>query len=218
LAEVKVSLVHILLVVSWLLTGCEKWYTTEDVSHISYIPKFQMAGGEFISVQKQDSAEFEDPGVTASSNGEPLTVYASGSVDLSKVGVYLIKYYAQNVDGIVGKAERIIAVTNFDVSNNDLSGSYTGTVWEPVESKVKKIDQKGLYECEDVMGFPGFEMPGRFVDLGGNELVLLHGEGFFGRYGNSEGEYTRSTLSWTVFLLDPPYEGIEIPVLWRKKN
>jgi hypothetical protein len=212
------SFAYILLIVSWLLFGCEKWYTTDEVSHISYIPVFEMEGGEFISIERQDSVEFEDPGVTASANGEPLSVYYSGEVDLSEVGVYLIEYSAENSDGLLGRAERIIAVTNSDVSNNDLSGIYTGTNWDPVESKVKKIDENGLYECDDILGFPGFEIEGRFVDLGGSELVLLHGDGFFGRYANSDGTYTRSTLSWTVFLIDPPYEGVEIPVLWRKKN
>jgi hypothetical protein len=212
------SFAYILLILSGLMSGCDKWYTTEEVSHISYVPEFEMTDGEFISVLRQDSVDFEDPGVVASADGMPLTVYARGSVDLSEVGVYLIEYFAENEDGLVGKAERIIAVTNNDVSNNDLSGIYSGTLWDPVESKVKKINEKGLYECEDVLGFPGFMIEGRFVDLGQNELVLLHGDGFFGRYGNSEGTYTRSTLSWTVFLLDPPYEGVELPVLWRKKN
>jgi hypothetical protein len=214
----RTSFAYILLIVPWLFTGCEKWYSTEEVSHISYMPEFEIAGGEFISMERQDSAEFKDPGVTANSAGKPLTVYSSGLVDLSEVGVYLIEYSAKNDDGLIGKAERIIAVTNTDVSSNDLTGTYSGTVWDPVESKVKKIDENGLYECEDILGFPGFEIKGRFVDLGGNELVLLHGDGFFGRYSNAEGSYTRSTLSWTVFLIDPPYEGVEIPVLWRKKN
>lgn len=214
----RTSFAYILLIVPWLMSGCDKWYTTDEVSHISYIPVFEIIDGEFISMERQDSVEFEDPGVTASAAGEPLTVYTSGEVDLSEVGVYLINYSAENNDGLVGKAERVVAVTFTDVSNNDLSGTYTGTIWDPVESKVKKIDANGLYECDDVLGFPGFEIEGRFVDLGENELVLLHGDGFFGRYGNSEGSYTRSTLSWTVFLIDPPYEGVELPVLWRKKN
>lgn len=214
----RTSFAYILLIGTWLISGCEKWYTTEDVSHISQIPVFDMEGGEFISVERQDSVEYEDPGIAASSDGEPLTVYFSGDVDLTEVGVYIIEYFAENKDGLVGKTERIIAVTNTDVSNNDLSGTYTGTNWDPVESKVKKINENGLYECEDVLGFPGFLIEGRFVDLGGNELVLLHGDGYFGQYANSEGTYTRSTLSWTIFLLDPPYEGVEIPVLWRKKK
>ena len=201
-----------------ILTGCEKWYKTDDVSHVSYIPQFTIEGGDFISLIRSDTAEYTDPGATAESNGVSLQVHTYGNVDVSKIGVYIIKYMAENQDGIIGEADRIVAVTHYDVSDNDLSGSYSGTNWDPVESKVKKINENGLYECEEVLGYYNLKMPGRFVDLGDNELILLAGEGYLGRYAASEGSYTRSTLSWTIHLLDPPNDGIEIEVLWRKQN
>lgn len=201
-----------------ILGGCEKWYTTEDISHVSFLPVFEFEGGDFISILRTDSAEFEDPGVEAYSNGRKLSVYASGEVDLSEVGVYLISYQAFNQDDLIGTAERIVAVTHHNVSANDFSGTYTTDVWEPVETKVEKVDVNGLYEVDDVMGYPGYEINGKFVDLGDNELELIHGEGYFGRYSGSEGEYTRSTLAWTIFLIDPPYEGVDISVVWRKEN
>ncbi len=145
-------------------------------------------------------------------------MFAAGEVDLSRAGVYVIRYYAENSDRIPATADRIIAVTHEDVSDNDLSGRYTGTNWDVVESRVKKTDPKGLYETDDVLGFPGFPVEGKFVDIGNNELVLVAGDGFFGRYASSEGSYSRSTISWTVYLLDDPYEGVELPVLWRKKE
>jgi hypothetical protein len=209
---------HIAFIIVLLLGSCEQWYTTEDASHVSYLPEFTLEGGEFISVVRSDTAEFTDPGATATSNGEELAVYPAGEVDLSKIGVYIIRYYAQNADGLVATADRIIAVTHYDVSNNDLSGTYAGTNWDPVESKVKKKDDAGLYECEEVLGYYTLSMPGQFVDLGEGELVLLPGDGYLGRYAASEGEYTLSTLSWTISLLDPPNDGIEIEVLWRKQN
>jgi hypothetical protein len=210
--------VHIILLSPLLITSCEKWYTTDDASHISYLPEFTLEGGEFISIIQSDTAEFTDPGATAVSNDLPLTVYPVGEVDPTKTGVYIIRYYARNSDGLTASADRIVAVTHFDVSSNDLSGTYTGTNWDEIESKVKKKDAAGLYECEEVLGYYTLTMPGRFVDLGENELVLLPGEGYLGRYSASEGSYTRSTLSWTISLLDPPNDGIEIPVIWRKKN
>lgn len=201
-----------------ILWSCEKWYTTEEVSHVSYLPVFELTGGEFISMIETDSVEFVDPGVTASADGEPLTVYYQGEVDLAEVGVYLILYSAYNQDGLLGTAERIVAVTHHDVSGNDLSGTYTTDIWGPVESRIRKIDADGLYESDDVMGFPGIEIEGKFVDLGNSDLELIHGEGYFGRYSGSEGSYTRSTLQWSIFLIDPPYEGVEISVLWSKSN
>lgn len=205
------------LMLVFLVTGCEKWYTTEDVSHISYLPEFEINGGEFVSVIRADSIEYEDPGAQAYSEGEELHVYSYGEVDLSEVGVYIIVYAAQNTDGLVGTAERIVAVTHEDVSHIDLEGTYIGTNWDPlVESRIKKIDDKGLYECDDIMGYPDAEMTGRFVVLGDHQLVLIHGEGYFGNYAGSEGAYTLSTVSWTVYLTDKPYEGTEIPVIWTK--
>ena len=209
---------YIILIFILGFSSCEKWNTTADVSHVSELPKFDLTGGDFISVRPSDTAEYEDPGATASANGKQLTVYPVGSVDLSAEGVYLITYWAVNSDGLWSSAERIIAVTRYDVSGNDLSGTYTGTNWTPVDSKVKKIDPDGLYDCSEVMGYPGASMPGRFVDLGNNELVLLHGEGYFGKYETVKGTYSISTLSWTISLTDQPYVGIKVPVLWRKKE
>jgi len=210
--------IYIVYLAALFLSSCEQWSTTEDASHNSYLPEFTLEGGEFISVIRSDTAEFVDPGAIATSDGEELSVYPAGEVDLSKIGVYIIRYYAQNIDGLIATADRIIAVTHYDVSNNDLSGTYTGTNWEPVESKVKKKDVNGLYECDEVLGYFTLSMPGQFVDLGENELVLLPGEGYLGRYSASEGDYTRSTLGWTIGLIDPPNDGIEIEVLWRKQD
>lgn len=212
------SFAYYLIVILLFLSSCEKWYKTEDISHISQLPVFDLAGGEFISLQRSDTIEFEDPGVTAEAEGQALTVYASGEVDVSEVGVYLIQYSASNKDKLLGTAERIVAVSHHNVSNNDLSGLYETNIWEIAETKMNKIDVNGLYECDDVMGFPNYEIRGKFIDLGNNELVLIHGDGYFGRYGGSEGSYTSSTLAWTIFLIDPPYEGTEIPILWKKSN
>lgn len=196
--------------------GCEEWKETENVSHVSYLPHFEIIGGEFNSFIVDESAgEYSDPGARAYENDKEINVYAYGSVDLSQVGVYSVMYYAENSDGLFSIGERIVAVANRDVSENDLSGKYIGTLWSPlVEMKVEKIDDNGLYKCSEVMGYPGAEMKGRFVDLGSNELVLIHGDGDFGTYASSEGTYTLSSLSWTIGLQDEPYDGIEIPVTW----
>jgi hypothetical protein len=201
-----------------LFSSCEKWYTTEDVSHVSYLPEFVLEGGEFVSFLQNDTMEFIDPGATAFSGDEELDVFAFGTVDISTVGVYSIVYYAQNQDKLIEMAQRIIAVTSEEVSSKDLSGTYENSNWSLVESKVRKIHEDGLYECEEIMGYYDLKMPGRFVDLGDNKLVLLNGEGYFGRYAAYEGTYTLSTLGWTVYLLDPPNDGIEVEVLWRKKE
>ena len=202
-----------------LLWSCDKWEETADISHVSYLPDFNMTGGEFISIIKSDSGEFEDPGIEATVQGKNVNWFYlyQPDVDVSTPGIYILSYYAENSEGFSSIAERIVVVTFEDVTGNDLSGTYTGTLWEPrVESRVTKIDDKGLYKCEEVFGFPGSSMPGRFADLGDNRLVLLPGEGYFGKYDVSEGDYSQRILSWSVKFLDPPYRGLEIPVVWRK--
>ncbi len=199
------------------LGSCDEPDETENVSHVSYLPRFEIIGGEFNSFVVTESAVYQDPGARAYENKKEIKLYAYGDVNLTQVGVYSVLYYAENSDGLYTIGERIVAVTNKDVADNDLSGKYTGTLWSPlVEMKVEKADRKGLYTCSDVMGYPGAEMKGKFVDLGNNELVLVHGKGDFGAYASSEGSYTLSSLSWTVGLLDEPYTDIDIPVTWVK--
>jgi hypothetical protein len=207
----------LLIIIS--VSSCEKWYDTKDASHVSQLPRFEITGGEFNFYVVVDSAEFTDPGAKAFEGENELAVYSYGDVDLTEVGVYIIYYYAENSDGLSSVGERIVAVGNYDVTDNDLSGDYEGTLWSPLtEMKVTKVNENGLYKCSEVFGFPGSEVKGRFVDLGENELVLVPGEGDFGRYAMSNGYYTRSTLSWTISLLDEPYEGIDIEVMWQKKD
>jgi hypothetical protein len=201
------------------ILSCEKWYETADVSHVSYLPEFKLTDGDFISIVKQDSGEYADPGGIATVNGSQVNLYYDDSeVDITKPGLYVVYFYAENAEGFSKTTYRFVAVTYTDVSGNDLSGTYTGTLWDEVESRVTKINQAGLYKMTDVLGFPGYTMPGRFADLGDGQLVLLPGEGYFGEYGYSEGTYTKRTLSWYVRFLSDPYEGLEIPVTWRKKE
>ena len=180
----------------FLFSSCEKWYTTEDVSHVSGSSGIHPGRGRvyFISPERHYGIHRSGSNCYFSGN-EELDVFAYGTVDLSRVGVYSILYYAQNQDKLIEMTQRIIAVTSEDVSSNDLTGTYESSNWSLVESKVKKMNEDGLYECEEVMGYYDMEMPGRFVDLGDNKLVLLNGDGYFGRYAAYEGTYTLSTLA-----------------------
>lgn len=216
--SMRIHSAFILTIMLFIHVGCEEWNETEVVSHVSHLPRFEIVGGDYLSyIVDENAPEYTDLGAIAFENNSEISVYSFGSVDLKKVGVYSVFYYAENSDGLFSIGERIVAVANKDVSNNDLSGKYIGTLWSPlVDMKVEKVNDNGLYKCSEVMGYPGTEMKGKFVDLGNNELVLIHGDGGFGTYASSEGSYTLSSLSWTIALQDEPYTGIEIPVSWIK--
>ncbi|MBN1117017.1 MAG: DUF5011 domain-containing protein [Bacteroidales bacterium] len=207
----------IIFAIILLFSACEEWNHTEGVSHVSQLPKFELYGGEFVSYIVQDSGEYVDPGAVAFDGDKELSVITFGEVDLTVVGVYLIYYYSENSDGLYALGKRIVSVTHAEISENDLSGKYEGTLWSPLaEMTVTKINEKGLYKCSEVFGYPGSEMKGMFVDIGNHELVLLPGEGDFGNYSASSGEYTLSSLVWTVRLIDEPYTGNNINVSWSK--
>ncbi|QQS50554.1 MAG: DUF5011 domain-containing protein [Bacteroidota bacterium] len=215
------SLLHkawLFLLLVFIIVACEPWNETADVSHVSEFPEFELEGEGFESFVTEDSAEYTDKGARAFANDMELLVYSQGRVDLSIPGVYTIQYFAQNEDGIWGTAERIVAVTYQDVTANDLSGHYTSSGFgQEAEMKLVKTHPQGLYTCNDIMGYPDAEMKGKLVDLGNHTLVLVHGEGDFGSWADREGEYTLSSLAWTLALLDEPYQGVEVDIVWQKK-
>jgi hypothetical protein len=206
------------VILTVIITACDKWDDTADISHVSYLPEFEMTGGEFLSVIR-DSAGFRLPPIRVTVQGKDVSwYYVNNYYDVTTPGVYILTYYAENDEGFSKTADRILAVTNEDVTDNDLSGDFESSTFGPVEMRITRVDSRGLYKCEDVLGFPGAPMPGRIVDIGENSLVLLPGEGYFGRFDISEGSYTSRTVSWTVILLDPPNTGIEIPVTWVRSE
>ena len=48
-----------------MVTACEKWYNTDEVSHISELPDIVLEGGDFVSFIRNDTLEYTDPGATA---------------------------------------------------------------------------------------------------------------------------------------------------------
>ena len=217
----KLKIEYIVLILIFVLTACNAWDESADVSEISYIPTFELEGGQYLSYMVNELDTFIDPGAKAYENGEEISVYTYGdtTVHPDKEGLYVVVYYTYNSYDMLGVEYRYISITSEDVTQNDLSGDYTGTIWSPqVEMKVTKLNDKGYYKCGDVMGYPGAEMKGQFVDLGKHKLILLPGEGYFGKFAASEGAYTLSTLSWTIKLISEPYDGIAIDVAWYKNE
>ena len=208
---------YIVILCIMLCISCDRWEETADVSHVSYLPEWVIPGGEYLSVAKGDRS-FSIPAALAIVNGKTVQVsYISDSIDINTPGVYRITYYADNGEGLSSIKDVYLAVRKADITFNNLSGKYVSTTFGLAESKVTKLNDQGYYSCEEVFGFPGTEMKGIFVDIGDNSLVLLNGDGYFGRYGIDEGTYTNRTLSWDIRLLDDPYTGLVIPITWVKQ-
>jgi hypothetical protein len=204
-----------------LLASCEKEKSTKDVSRITTLPEIKMTGGHFISFVK-NSQTFEDPGAKAFFENESIPVTAvPADVDTSSPGVYIFQYVATSPDGLTSIARRVVAVTHNDVAGNDLTGKYftvNSLGWPAVESTIKKIEENGLYEISDVLGYPGVEVAGEVVDLGNNQLVLLPGDSFLGEYGTDNGVYDSRNLYYSVNLLEEPYEGLSIDMNLQRVN
>lgn len=210
----------LLFLIPFLLVSCETWKETELVSLESEFPVFELTDGAFISFVAGEQESWKEPGYAAYSGGVELTVYTySDEINTNVPGVYYVYYVAENNVGLQSIARRVIAITNKSTVDNDLSGRYYTTRFSvEVEMKCKKVHNDGLYEVSEVLGYPGADMPGQFVDLGLGELVLISGEGDFGKYNTRKAAYTGSTLNFIVELLDEPNEGVEIDVTWIKED
>lgn len=220
----KTSIHIFITVILVVLLSCERTNETEIVSVISSFPEFELDGGAFMSFIKNDSLQWEEPGYQAYVNGKKISSVDYGQdVDLSTPGVYYRYYAAENAEGIVSTTRRVIAVTYRAVHENDLSGTYETSRWaEGIQTQVQKKDKNGLYVCQDVFGYPEAGVKGEFVDLGKanngtNYLVLLNGDGYFGKYIGGRGTYAGAYLNWPLVLTEIEGEP-EFSILWRNLN
>ena len=147
------------------MTSCEK--EIEDHSVITYYVDLQLNGEKQMWVEL--NSQFEDPGFTATENGEDVAskVKVSGEVQIDKVGYYVLEYSAVNKDGFATSDVREVFV--YDPTNvDDYSGTYivegkrtsSGTVEEffDFEVKIEKMNP-GFYEFSDFLG--GYYSQGR---------------------------------------------------------
>jgi hypothetical protein len=119
-------------------TACERDLETEGITtKITYYPVFEMAGEpEYVL---PFGAEFTDPGVTATEQGNPIEVTTSitgtyfnlepDGLDTSSPDIYNLTYSATNADGYSGSVTRAITILppTGDLVNS-LEGVYTMTV------------------------------------------------------------------------------------------
>ena len=220
--RIKLHSILIFIVLAFLLQNCEPDHETPDVSVVSELAKFEYIGGQFISIVKGSVAKYEEPGVYAFVGDKEFDVASRTMepVNPNREGVYIYEYFAKNDEGIVSKGRRIVAVTTEDVSDNeDLSGKYiVNGFGVAIEARVKRKNNIGWYSCSEVLGYPGVEVKGEFVDIGDGVLYILPGESYFGKYDLHKGNYTFTTLSWDILFIEEPNDGVIIPVTLTKSE
>lgn len=127
------STIYIVLVLLLPLAACED-ESSAGLSRVTYFPDFTYNGDEEVFVEK--GTAFEDPGVTATEQGNSIDVNVSASgtyfgetsLDTSKPDIYTVTYAASNKDGFVGTQERTVIVAGQGDLVTNLEGLYTSTV------------------------------------------------------------------------------------------
>jgi hypothetical protein len=118
------------------------------ISSIVYFPLVSIIG-EHLTIISQ-GANYTDPGVNSTLNGQTVTPTVAGSVDANTPGVYVITYTAANPQGYTASDWRTVVVIGSDVAANDFSGTYLRAATGVTSTWTK--DSTGVYTVENPGG------------------------------------------------------------------
>ncbi|MCF8331177.1 MAG: DUF5011 domain-containing protein [Bacteroidales bacterium] len=184
----------LLLAFVLLFASCEK--ETEGISKVTKFAEFEMTGPEYYFLEL--GTAYSEPGVKAFEGGDEITVTTTGTVDETQTGVYTINYSATNSDGFSKSITRTVVVYDGDLTATDLSGNYFGGYYGDANMSVSKV-KDGLYECTDVFGYgPPYPIPGKIVDIGQGNLIVLSTSSPFGPVLETPGTYSATKLEYTL--------------------
>jgi hypothetical protein len=136
-----------------ILMGCAKeeiYNNTETevgISKVVFFPSLTTKGDRLV-ILKQGTA-YNEQGATATLNNQPTKFSTTGTVDVTKPGVYSITYEATNEQGFSASDFRTIVVIGNDVDANNFSGTYlrsaTGitSTWTRTAPGVYTIENPG---------------------------------------------------------------------------
>lgn len=110
----------LLMLATMFVTSCED-DSTAGLTRITYYPTLTLEGESFVVAEK--GAAFQDPGYSATLQGEDVTdqVEVTSNVDTSKSGLYSITYSIVNADGFSKSASRQVLVVD---PNDPVEGVY----------------------------------------------------------------------------------------------
>lgn len=125
-----------LILIAAVFVSCEKSLSTEDISRLTYFPKFEKSGASLVLAPV--GTAFVDPGIKATQNGEEIPVtmeikgvyqgYSGTTVNKDAADKYLITYSATNTDGFVGTDSRTVYLAKTGDLVTSIEGLYTSTV------------------------------------------------------------------------------------------
>jgi len=147
------------------LTSCEKDYDN-FITKVTYYPTIQFlgepssissSGDQFLTVEL--GTAYVDPGVVIKVGDDEVEAdEVTGTVDVNTVGVYVITYSKENVDGYFATARRYVGVYDPNVKTNDYTGMYQRTLYgsnsTPAGISIWTKIAEGLYTQNNTGGVP----------------------------------------------------------------
>jgi len=124
----KVYNILILILFVAFISSCQKELTSEGVSRLTEYVTFNLTQGPLVIYPK--GTAYVDPGFKAleGTTDVTTTVTIDGSVDVTKVGLYVLTFKAINTDGYSSSASRTVIVYDPAAPATDLTGSYLSNV------------------------------------------------------------------------------------------
>lgn len=173
------------------------------ISKIVYFAVLTLKGNPVMSIVK--GQPFTDPGCTAVLNGADDPVTASGSVDVSTVGLYIINYSAVNAEGYAATTSRIVVVIPAaETPGVDISGTYAAVPVgsTPGPATISKV-APGVYSTSNCWGNSGAVIGAYFICTDGSSVIIPTQSS---PYGNLEttapGTYVAGLITWSIDLID----------------
>jgi hypothetical protein len=164
----------ILILILAFFSSCKKELSSEGVSKLTYYVTIQLTNGSLVTNPK--GTAYVDPGYKAMEGTSDVTgkVTIDGSVDVSKVGIYVLTYNVTNTDGFPSSASRTVIVYDPAAPPTDISGSYLSDV-----SRVSPARAFTGLDVSIIKKAPGIfyvsDLLGGFYDQGSN---YRYGEAF----------------------------------------
>lgn len=193
-----------------LAVSCEDDQSEGIAEGVIRYPSIILEGEDPIVIQA--GGTFTDPGAKAFLGTDDITeeLVSESTVDANVPGVYQVTYTVTTINELDQEStvtvNRIVSVTEGDVSGVDLSGTYLrdGNPANPIVTVIKIKD--GVFQSDNLRGSPTNKVVGRIFAIGNNNIVVPVTNSVFGRL-EGEGEIDGADFSYTLTFLDPPNTG-----------